>query len=213
MHLRRAHASCTRELCLVVHQINHETPQSDGSLSTCSLPDAISTEPDMKCKSPNFADLHTFRDALNVTYQRMAITGEELSGVPLEDLKTASGHLIEALHLRSKYMERIGNQFPSTTRKFLSGYYPNNLPKHRVKNTDTGKTSFNPPDPPKDHWGKNTPLPKYEKYYKLRRHRGVTEILNEDGTIDEQFQKIAVTKEEFLNDTEKLTSMIVDGPL
>ncbi|ULU07048.1 hypothetical protein L3Y34_018670 [Caenorhabditis briggsae] len=189
--------------------------QNDGCLSPSSLKsvlDEIQTEP--RCKSPQLVDLHTFRDAVDVNYQRMAITGEELSGVPLEDLKTASGHLIEALHLRSKYMERIGNQFPSTTRNFLTGHYPNNLPKHRVKNTETTvQTSFNPPDPPKDHWGKNDPLPKYEKYYKLKRNRGVIDICNEDGTIDEQFKNVSVTKEEFLNDTEKLTAMIVDGPL
>ncbi|EFO91352.1 hypothetical protein CRE_11753 [Caenorhabditis remanei] len=189
--------------------------QNDGCLSPSSLKsalDEIQMEP--RSKSPQLVDLHTFRDAVDVNYQRMAITGEELSGVPLEDLKSASGHLIEALHLRSKYMERIGNQFPSTTRNFLTGHYPNNLPKHRVKNTETTvQTSFNPPDPPKDHWGKNDPLPKYEKYYILRRNRGVTEICNEDGSIDEQFKNIAVTKEEFLNDTEKLTAMIVDGPL
>ncbi|CCD65831.1 AMP deaminase [Caenorhabditis elegans] len=203
--------------------------QNDGCLSPSSLKsvlDEIQTEP--RCKSPQHIDLHTFRDAVDVNYQRMAITGEELSGVPLEDLKTASGHLIEALHLRSKYMERIGNQFPSTTRNFLSGHYPANLPKHRVKNTETTQvlfhppsvpdleavqTSFNPPDPPKDHWGKNDPLPKYEKIYHLRRNRGVTEICNDDGSIDQQFKNVNVTKEEFLNDTEKLTAMIVDGPL
>lgn len=40
-----------------------------------------------------------------------------------------------------------------------------------------------------------------------------TELYLPDGTIDEQFKSIYVTKEEFLNDTEKLTAMIVDGPL
>ncbi|CAI2337749.1 unnamed protein product [Caenorhabditis sp. 36 PRJEB53466] len=185
--------------------------QNEGCLSPSSLKsvlDEIQTEP--RCKSPQQLDLHTFRDAVDVNYQRMAITGEELSGVPLEDLKTASGHLIEALQLRSRYMERIGNQFPSTTRNFLTGHYPNNLPKHRVKNTETTvQTSFNPPDPPKDHWGKNDPLPKYEKIYQLKRNRGVTEICLEDGTLDEQFKSVYVTKEEFLNDTEKLTAMIL----
>ncbi|CAI5440793.1 unnamed protein product [Caenorhabditis angaria] len=174
--------------------------------------DELQMEP--RCKSPQHIDLHTFRDAVDVNYQRMAITGEELSGVPLEDLKTASEHLIEALRLRSHYMERIGNQFPSTTRHFLTGHFPNNLPKHRVKNTEsTVQTSFNPPDPPKDHWGKLEPMPKYEKYYTLKRNRGVTEICNEDEKIDPLFQDVYVQKEEFLNDTEKLTAMIVDGPL
>lgn len=32
-------------------------------------------------KTPQHVDLFTFRDALDVNYQRMALTGEELSGV------------------------------------------------------------------------------------------------------------------------------------
>ncbi|CAB3403896.1 unnamed protein product [Caenorhabditis bovis] len=192
-----------------------ESQNDPGCLSPSSLKsvlDEIQNEP--RCKSPQQLDLHTFRDAVDVNYQRMAITGEELSGVPLEDLKTASTHLIEALHLRDKYMARIGNQFPSTTHNFLTGYYPDNLPKYRVKNTETTvQTSFNPPDPPKDHWGKSDPLPEFEKKYVLKRNRGVVEVCNENGEIDEEFKPFYATKEEFLNDTEKLTAMIVDGPL
>lgn len=72
--------------------------------------------------------MHTFRDAIDVNYQRMAITGEELSGVsttvdygsipvgsqiaiksihrfqvPLEDLHMAATHLAEALRLRKVF--------------------------------------------------------------------------------------------------------------
>uniref|UniRef100_A0A914YL64 Uncharacterized protein n=1 Tax=Panagrolaimus superbus TaxID=310955 RepID=A0A914YL64_9BILA len=36
---------------------------------------------DNRAASPQHVDLHTFRDAIDVNYQRMAITGEELSGV------------------------------------------------------------------------------------------------------------------------------------
>uniref|UniRef100_A0A914P6E0 Uncharacterized protein n=1 Tax=Panagrolaimus davidi TaxID=227884 RepID=A0A914P6E0_9BILA len=92
---------------------------------------------DNRAVSPQHVDLHTFRDAIDVNYQRMAITGEELSGVPLEDLRSAALLLIEALNLRRDYMERIGNYFPSTTRDFLSGHYPKNLPKYRRKNTES----------------------------------------------------------------------------
>ncbi|CAD6195609.1 unnamed protein product [Caenorhabditis auriculariae] len=169
---------------------------------------------DERCRSPQLIEMHTFRDAIDVNYQRMAITGEDLSGVPLEDLKTAAGHLIEALHLRSEYMERIGNQFPATTRYFLSGKYPKDLPRHRVKNTESmGSTSFNPPEPPKDHWGLLEDPPKFEVKYKLHRRNGVIEVCDDKGELCDRFRKSYITREKFLSDTEKLTAMIVDGPL
>lgn len=49
----------------------------------------------------------------------------------------ASKLLIEALHLRQVYMDRIGNTFPSTTRNFLTGRYPQHLPTCRRKNTES----------------------------------------------------------------------------
>ena len=103
---------------------------------------AIPEELERRAISPQHVDLHTFRDAIDVNYQRMAITGEDLSGVPLEDLKSASKMIIDALDLRKKYMSRIGNYFPSTTKKFLDGYYPRNLPKYRRKNTETCEFEF-----------------------------------------------------------------------
>lgn len=54
----------------------------------------------------------------------------------------AAEFLIEALNLRRDYMERIGNAFPRTTRDFLSGHYPKNLPKYRKKNTESCKFIF-----------------------------------------------------------------------
>lgn len=35
------------------------------------------------------------------------------------------------------------------------------------------QTSFNPPEPPEDHWELNIPLPKYDVIYKLCRKSGV----------------------------------------
>ncbi|CAJ0566940.1 unnamed protein product, partial [Mesorhabditis spiculigera] len=63
---------------------------------------------------PQLIEMHTFRDAIDVNYQGMAITGEELSGVPLEDHNVASKELIKALEIREEYMRRIGNFFPTT---------------------------------------------------------------------------------------------------
>ncbi|VDM60447.1 unnamed protein product [Angiostrongylus costaricensis] len=189
-----------------------ETANDQGCLSPKA--DVFSSKMDVRCKSPQLVEMHTFRDAVDVNYQRMAITGEELSGVPLEDLKDAATHLIEALRMRCQYMERIGNQFPITTKRFLNGEYPTNLPRFRRKNTEsTANTSFNPPEPPKDHWGLKNPLPTFSVKYTLRRNEGVVEVCDANGQLNPHFAKCYISKDQFLSDTERLTQMIVDGPL
>uniref|UniRef100_A0A915BZG5 AMP deaminase n=1 Tax=Parascaris univalens TaxID=6257 RepID=A0A915BZG5_PARUN len=183
----------------------------------CLSPQSIGgfdEEPDQRARSPHHVEMYTFRDAIDVNYQRMALTGEELSGMPLEDLKIAAKELIEALVLREEYMRLIGNQFPTTTKHFLSGYYPENLPKCRRKNIETtAQTSFNPPEPPEDHWGLNVPLPKYDRIYKLERRNGVVEILDERGRLAEPFEHYYLSKEKYLRDTDRLTDMVANGPL
>uniref|UniRef100_A0A7E4UQI6 AMP deaminase n=1 Tax=Panagrellus redivivus TaxID=6233 RepID=A0A7E4UQI6_PANRE len=208
------------------------SPNSPLTAATpLSLPEDIE-----RAISPQQVDLHTFRDAIDVNYQRMAITGEELSGVPLEDLKSAALMLIEALGMRHDYMARIGSHFPSTTSDFLSGHYPKNLPKYRRKNTEScsvvseaarllqspttagrvkgAHTSFNPPEPPLDHWGLESPLPVYEKVYKLKRRGGVVFVEDEaTGEVPPDMKKCYIDKSQFLKDYQKLIMMIADGPL
>lgn len=38
-------------------------------------------ETERRSRSPQHVEMYTFRDAIDVNYQRMALTGEELSGV------------------------------------------------------------------------------------------------------------------------------------
>ncbi|KAI6231693.1 AMP deaminase [Aphelenchoides besseyi] len=165
-------------------------------------------------QSPQGVEMHTFRDAIDVNYQRMALTGDELSGVPLEDIKVASTQIVNALDMRKKYMEKIGNHFPTTTSLFLDRKYPDELPKERRKNTkQSADTSFNPPAPPVDHWGLNTSLPKYEKSYKLGRADGVVTVLDSDGHLLSELAPFYTNKAKFLKDYESLLLMIADGPL
>ncbi|CAG9534475.1 unnamed protein product [Cercopithifilaria johnstoni] len=192
-----------------------ESAQHDCDFSPLQINSlGVDENAESRSRSPQHVEMYTFRDAIDVNYQRMAVTGEELSGVPLEDLQESARELTEALMLRKEYMERIGNHFPLTTKNFLSGHYPKNLPKCRRKNIEiTVQTSYNPPLPPEDHWGLNIPLPKYEKVYVLKRNRGMMEILDEDGEIPDQFRRAYVSKEKFLRDLEKLSIMIANGPL
>lgn len=60
-----------------------------------SFPDVLgdimtdpSGQPAPELVSPQIVEMHTFRDAIDVNYQRMALTGEELSGVSFKELKS-----------------------------------------------------------------------------------------------------------------------------
>lgn len=55
----------------------------------------------------------------DINFQRVSVSGEDTSGVPLEDLERASTLLIEALKLRAKYMQVSDQSFPTTTARFL----------------------------------------------------------------------------------------------
>lgn len=52
-------------------------------------------------------------------FQRVSISGEDTSGVPLEDLELASHLLIQALELRERYMTNSHQSFPQTTGRFV----------------------------------------------------------------------------------------------
>ena len=53
------------------------------------------------------------------TYQRVSISGEDTSGVSIEDRRMASGRLVEALQIRYKYMKMSRQSFPALTAKFI----------------------------------------------------------------------------------------------
>jgi hypothetical protein len=57
-------------------------------------------------------------------------------------LRLSAQHLVDALKMRAEYMELIGSRFPSTTKAFLTGDYPRNLPKCRRKNTESSMHIF-----------------------------------------------------------------------
>ncbi|XP_078326686.1 AMP deaminase 2-like isoform X2 [Crassostrea virginica] len=52
-------------------------------------------------------------------FQRIFIAGQEISGVPMPDLKEASKSLVQALMIREKYMAMSHQSFPKITARFL----------------------------------------------------------------------------------------------
>ena len=50
-------------------------------------------------------------------FQRVKISGEDSTGVPVEDLLTAANLLIKALVIREKYMNFSHQEFPSNVQR------------------------------------------------------------------------------------------------
>ena len=55
-------------------------------------------------------------------FQRISTSGEDCTGVPIEDLKSASEMLVKAIAVRQKYMKVSKQQFPSFGERFLAAY-------------------------------------------------------------------------------------------
>lgn len=74
-------------------------------------------------------------------FQRVSISGEDTSGVPLEDLERASKLLITSLELRERYMTMSIQSFPQTTGRFVRARQEKdaNVVHHDDKKTIAGK--------------------------------------------------------------------------
>ncbi|CAK5088202.1 unnamed protein product [Meloidogyne enterolobii] len=74
--------------------------------------------------------------------------------------------------------------------------------------------SYNPPEPPKDHWGLDQPLPIYEKIFGLERHRGTVAVIDKSTKeIFEPLKKFYITREKYLKDFNWLNRICNEGPL
>lgn len=85
---------------------------------TCTKSPTQTAEFEDKSDSDDDAPDRGQTDA-DINFQRVSVSGEDTSGVPLEDLERASTLLIEALKLRETYMGMSDQSFPTTTARFL----------------------------------------------------------------------------------------------
>ncbi|XP_011708010.1 PREDICTED: AMP deaminase 2 isoform X1 [Wasmannia auropunctata] len=78
-------------------------------------------EPSLHTGVPDDID-HSFKIEENdfvPHFQRVSVSGEDTSGVPLEDLQRASKMLVQALAIREKYMNNSKQSFPTIPSRFL----------------------------------------------------------------------------------------------
>lgn len=74
-------------------------------------------------------------------FQRVSISGEDTSGVPLEDLEHASSLIIQALEMRERYMFLSGQSFPQTTERFLRTVHNRKMSTNNVEFEDKRTTA------------------------------------------------------------------------
>lgn len=83
-------------------------------------------------------------DELVPHFQRVSISGEDTSGVPLEDLEHASSLIIRSLEMRERYMSLSLQSFPKTTERFLQTVHNKTMStdvEYEDKRTTAGKRS------------------------------------------------------------------------
>ncbi|GIY40094.1 AMP deaminase 2 [Caerostris darwini] len=138
-------------------------------------------------------------------YQRVAVSGEDTSGVPLEDLRQAGLLIRQALKLRQQYMHYAKQSFPSVTSRFL-----------KPQATELAST---PVDCPYDididetnPWKKDYPE---DLNYVLNVEEGVVQVYRtkEDLEDGRRFDYPFPTLNTFVTDMNLVCAMITDGPL
>jgi AMP deaminase len=140
-------------------------------------------------------------------FQRVSISGEDTSGVPLEDLERASRLIVQALQIRKRYMKISHQSFSATAARFLD---PNKKQPHHDEKQTIEEHGIHPPS---HHPWEPRNIPDTSHVFKTR--NGVYEVyLNEEDlanekTCDYPYPDVPT----FAADMQTMCNMIADGPL
>ncbi|XP_055633394.1 AMP deaminase 2 isoform X3 [Toxorhynchites rutilus septentrionalis] len=140
-------------------------------------------------------------------FQRVSISGEDTSGVPLDDLERASTLLVKALELREKYMRTSHQAFLHTTARFLKSTHPEKYAHQEKKSI--ADHPVNPPESTQSPWLIDFPD---DCNYTIQPKRGVFEVFR-DADCKEQLPYSYTKLPDFVQDMQMMCSMIADGPL
>ncbi|XP_071447304.1 AMP deaminase 2 isoform X2 [Hetaerina americana] len=182
------------------------------------------------CGSPYALDEHDFVPH----FQRVSISGEDTSGVPLEDLQHASQLLVQALGIRERYMAISHQSFPCTTSRFMRYVNAQNMTTGGGGVLDGGPNSncldyplpeihhddrktiedhpINPPAAAENPWECEIPE---TKGYIVKSVNGVFNVFKDEAALaagkpnDYPYPNLAT----FVADMNYFCLMIADGPL
>ncbi|XP_037919821.1 AMP deaminase 2 isoform X2 [Hermetia illucens] len=156
-------------------------------------------------------------------FQRVSISGEDTSGVPLEDLERASRLVIQALELRERYMSTSLQTFPTTTTRFLKSVHEKDRFSHiehedrktiaelirKISLPPAEDHPIHPPVDGSDPWDLEFPP---DKEYCIKAVDGVFNIF-EDKECKKPINYEYTKLDQFVNDMQVMCFMIADGPL
>ncbi|XP_044728732.1 AMP deaminase 2 isoform X2 [Chrysoperla carnea] len=150
-------------------------------------------------------------------FQRVSVSGEDTSGVPLEDLEVASLMLVKALTIREQYMAISKQNFPSTTARFLraADIKSTSLSLEDVIHDDKMTIADHPVHPPAsqgDPWECKIPP---SKNYTIKSVDGVFNLYStaDDANNNQNTIYRYPNLGTFVSDMIALCNMIADGPL
>ncbi|KAJ8925898.1 hypothetical protein NQ315_009750 [Exocentrus adspersus] len=140
-------------------------------------------------------------------FQRVSISGEDTSGVPLEDLERASKLIIQALEIRKRYMKMSYQSFSSSAGRFLD---PNKEQQHHDEKQSIEDHGIHPPI----HKAWEAPdVP--DTNHIIKNNNGVYNVyLNEEDLKNGKpcnYEYPDVVS--FTTDFYQMCNMIADGPL
>lgn len=146
-------------------------------------------------------------------FQRVDISGDDNTGVPVEDLHSASKLLIEALNIRDKYMRISRQGVPSSVDRFLSTLSGNPGPEmHLMDRATIEDHPIHPPKDDRDPWdceflpNNRTVLACHEGVFSVYANQ---EDADQGKKIDYEVPNLAT----FVKDMQLLCGLIANGPL
>uniref|UniRef100_A0A182JES1 AMP deaminase n=1 Tax=Anopheles atroparvus TaxID=41427 RepID=A0A182JES1_ANOAO len=140
-------------------------------------------------------------------FQRVSISGEDTSGVPLDDLERASTLLVKALELREKYMRNSHQAFPQTTARFLKSTHSSTITHQERKSI--ADHPVNPPQSTQSPWVIEIPE---DLNYSVRAVHGVFEVFRSEEAAEPLAYNYPRLPD-FVQDMQMMCTMIADGPL
>ncbi|KAF6212286.1 hypothetical protein GE061_012808 [Apolygus lucorum] len=146
-------------------------------------------------------------------FQRVSISGEDVTGIPAKDLKRASKKLVEALCIREQYITMSNQTFSQMVTKFMRPATQNHVPcafKKVPEHDDI--TSIDAPPKTCDPWNCEFPEP---SGYVIKIKAGVFQVYaNEEKCEKNEPKQFPYPNlDKFIADMNELCNMVADGPL
>jgi len=151
----------------------------------------------------------------DTVFQRVAISGEDTSGVPLEDLHRSSQMLVRALELREQYMTYANQNFALITSTYLHSANSERPNRNDIAHDDKKTIEDHPIHAPSKagaHWDCEFPE---AKNYVVALKEGVFQVYKDENalTAGDALNYPFPDLSTFVTDMNMLCTMIADGPL